>query len=205
MLESGDGRRGLPAPRLVLPPVPDIGEIIEHSRLHCGQHRSPMGCPAAPGDGRTVLLSGWASGCGAVLSEPKPKRSRRRVPLPADVVTALHRVRLHQKAERLRAGSVWAGHSDMVLTTELGTMVDPRNRLRVVEVAARWAGLERGRCPRPAAQLRDRTARGRRAHQSDSRPARSRVALDHRRSVRAHHPGSRAGRHRRALGRNGRI
>lgn len=50
-------------------------------------------------------------------------------------------VKKRQAAERLRAGTEWQGQHVMVLTTEVGTMVDPRNLLRVVEVAARSAGL----------------------------------------------------------------
>lgn len=76
------------------------------------------------------------------LSKPKTKRSRRRVPLSDDLVTELKATRKRQAEEQLRAGSAWAGHQDMVMTTELGTMVDPRNLLRVVQVAAKAADLE---------------------------------------------------------------
>lgn len=76
------------------------------------------------------------------LSKPKTKRSRRRVPLSDDLVTALKATRKRQAEEQLRAGSAWGGHQDMVMTTELGTMVDPRNLLRVVQVAAKAADLE---------------------------------------------------------------
>jgi integrase len=45
------------------------------------------------------------------------------------------------KAERLRAGNQWTD-SGLVFTTEFGGPVDPRNLLRVIEVAAKAAGVE---------------------------------------------------------------
>lgn len=76
-----------------------------------------------------------------VLSRPKTKRPRRRVPMTDAVVTELKATRKRQMEERLHAGSEWRGHDEMVLTTEFGTMVDPRNFLRVVQVAAKAAGF----------------------------------------------------------------
>lgn len=77
-----------------------------------------------------------------VLTEPKTDRSRRRVPLHAGVVTALKGWRKQQVAERLAAGDQWTA-TNMVFCTELGTMVDPRNLLRTVELAAQKAGIEK--------------------------------------------------------------
>jgi integrase len=76
-----------------------------------------------------------------VISEPKTDRSRRTVPLNAAVVAMLRRHRTEQKAERLRAGNQWLD-SGLVFTTEFGGPVDPRNLLRVIEVAAKAAGVE---------------------------------------------------------------
>lgn len=76
-----------------------------------------------------------------VLTEPKTDRSRRRVPLHAGVVTALKGWRTQQLQERLAAGDQWTD-TKMVFATELGTMVDPRNMLRTVELAAAKAGIE---------------------------------------------------------------
>ncbi|MGV9673553.1 tyrosine-type recombinase/integrase [Gordonia sp. NPDC003504] len=76
-----------------------------------------------------------------VLTEPKTTRSRRRVPLLPNVVAELRTHRTKQKTERLAAGDQWV-QTGMVFTTEFGTMVDPRNMLRVVEVAAKAAKLE---------------------------------------------------------------
>lgn len=76
-----------------------------------------------------------------VLTEPKTDRSRRRVPLHSGVVTALKGWRTQQLQERLAAGDQWTD-SGVVFATELGTMVDPRNMLRTVELAAAKAGIE---------------------------------------------------------------
>lgn len=76
-----------------------------------------------------------------VLTEPKTDRSRRRVPLHSGVVTALKGWRTQQLQERLAAGDQWTD-SGVVFATELGTMLDPRNLLRTVELAAAKAGIE---------------------------------------------------------------
>lgn len=75
------------------------------------------------------------------ITEPKTARSRRAVQLPPAVVSMLRKHRTEQKAERLRAGNQWTD-SGLVFTTELGAPVDPRNLLRVIEVAAKAAGVE---------------------------------------------------------------
>lgn len=76
-----------------------------------------------------------------ILTEPKTDRSRRRVPLHAGVVTALKGWRTQQLQERLAAGDQWTD-TKVVFATELGTMVDPRNLLRTVELAAAKAKIE---------------------------------------------------------------
>jgi integrase len=76
-----------------------------------------------------------------VITEPKTDRARRAVPLPPTVVAMLRRHRTEQKAERLRAGNQWTD-SGLVFTTELGGPVEPRNLLRVMESAAKTAGVE---------------------------------------------------------------
>ena len=75
------------------------------------------------------------------ITEPKTDRARRTIPLSPAVVAMLRRHRTEQKAQRLRAGNQWAD-SGLVFTTELGTPVDPRNLLRVIEAAAKTAGIE---------------------------------------------------------------
>jgi site-specific recombinase XerD len=53
----------------------------------------------------------------------------------------LRKHRTAQKEEQLAAGNQWA-NTNLVFTTETGTAVDPRNFLRVIEAAAKTAGIE---------------------------------------------------------------
>ncbi|WP_249025795.1 tyrosine-type recombinase/integrase [Mycobacterium europaeum] len=76
-----------------------------------------------------------------VITEPKSARSRRPVPLNPAVVSMLRRHKAAQAAERLRAANQWQ-NSGLVFTTELGGPVDPRNLLRVIEVASRAAKVD---------------------------------------------------------------
>lgn len=76
-----------------------------------------------------------------VSSEPKTDRSRRTVPLSPAVVTMLRKYKVAQAAEKLRAGNQWRD-SGLVFTNEFGGPVDPRNLLRVIEVAAAAANVE---------------------------------------------------------------
>jgi integrase len=120
-----------------------------------------------------------------VFSEPKTDRSRRTVPLSPAVVAMLRKHRTEQKAERLRAGNQWQ-ETGLVFTTELGRPVDPRNFLRVVEDAAKSAGVEGV----GVHTLRHSAAVGWLeagcAHQSRGGHARALVHLDHRRYLRPH-------------------
>ena len=76
-----------------------------------------------------------------VITEPKTVRSRRAVPLHPAVLSMLRRHKARQAAERLRAANQWQ-NSGLVFTTELGGPVDPRNLLRVIEVASRAAKVD---------------------------------------------------------------
>lgn len=76
-----------------------------------------------------------------LITEPKTKRSRRTVPLSPAMVTLLKSQKVRQAAERLRAGNQWVD-TGLVFTTEFGTMVEPRNILRTVEIAAKKAGID---------------------------------------------------------------
>lgn len=76
-----------------------------------------------------------------VLTEPKTDRSRRRIPLHSGLVTQLKAHRKRQVAEQLAAGNQWTD-TGAVFATEFGTMCDPRNLLRTVEIAAAKIGLE---------------------------------------------------------------
>jgi integrase len=74
-----------------------------------------------------------------VTSDPKTARSRRAVPLNPAVVAMLRRHSTTQKQDRLRAGNQWV-NTGLVFTNEFGGSVEPRNLLRVIEVAAKAAG-----------------------------------------------------------------
>jgi integrase len=74
------------------------------------------------------------------VTEPKTAKSRRTLPLSPALVAVLKAHRKTQTAERLRAGSVWAG-TPYVFTTESGRPVEPRNILRALSSAADTAGL----------------------------------------------------------------
>jgi integrase len=76
-----------------------------------------------------------------LVSEPKTDRSRRTVPVPPAVVALLRKHRVAQAAERLRATNQWRDRTGLVFTTELGGPVEPRNVLRVIEAAAKAAGV----------------------------------------------------------------
>ncbi len=75
------------------------------------------------------------------ITEPKTDRARRTIPLSPAVVAMLKRHKAAQAAEKLRAGGQWQD-CGLVFTTELGASVDPRNLLRVIEGAAKAAGIE---------------------------------------------------------------
>lgn len=76
-----------------------------------------------------------------VITEPKTVRSRRAVPLHPAVVSMLRKHKAGQAADRLRAANQWQ-NCGLVFTTELGGPVDPRNLLRVIEVASRAAAVD---------------------------------------------------------------
>jgi integrase len=63
------------------------------------------------------------------------------VPLIPAIVAMLKSHKATQAAERLRAGDQWRDMG-LVFSTELGGPCEPRNLLRVIETAARSAGIE---------------------------------------------------------------
>ena len=75
---------------------------------------------------------------------PKTARSRRTLPLPASVVTALVDHRVNQQELRSAAGPRWT-ESDLVFTTRVGTPIHPRNDHRAFVALLRSAGLRRVR------------------------------------------------------------
>jgi integrase len=63
------------------------------------------------------------------IQAPKTRRFRRTLPLPPQVITALRRQRAPRAVDRLAAGSSWAAN-DLVVTTSLGTPIEPSNPTR---------------------------------------------------------------------------
>lgn len=89
-------------------------------------------------DNPTVRITGSitrVTGLGIVRTEAKTlKRRGQVVPLPAAAVRSLRDRKRAQAEERLRAGALWSDEG-YVLTTPLGTPVDPRNAQRT------WEGI----------------------------------------------------------------
>lgn len=66
-----------------------------------------------------------------VYGPPKSSRSRRDISLPAYAVRVLRDHRARQAEERLAVGPYWED-SGLVFTSTIGTVIEPRNLLRVV-------------------------------------------------------------------------
>jgi len=84
-----------------------------------------------------------AGGAAFVLGEPKTPKSRRTLDMPAPAVEALRAHRARQAVEHLAAGSAWRD-TGLVFTTEIGTVLDPRNFRRAFARATEAAGLGTG-------------------------------------------------------------
>lgn len=74
------------------------------------------------------------------LGEPKTKKSRRTLDLPAPAVDALVAHGARQTVERIEAGELWEDHGP-VFPSERGTLWDPRNFRRAFDKVATAAGL----------------------------------------------------------------
>jgi integrase len=81
------------------------------------------------------------------FTEPKTRRSRRTLPLPALAVDALREHRARQASERLASGPAWQD-SGLIFTTARGTPIEPRNLNR------HWYAL-RDRVGLPGVRLHD--------------------------------------------------
>lgn len=75
-----------------------------------------------------------------VVTEPKTEKSKRVIYLSPASERVLKAVRLRQKEDRLKAGSVWV-QTNYIFTTETGEPCDPRNALRALKSAAKKADL----------------------------------------------------------------
>lgn len=79
-------------------------------------------------------------GGGLVFTGPKTQRSKRTIPLPAPLITALEGHRERQEKKRITAGLLWRG-SPCLFTTPIGTPIDPRNDNREFKKLLGRAGL----------------------------------------------------------------
>lgn len=77
---------------------------------------------------------------GGVVSEPKTKRSRRRIGLSSGAVDALRNHRKRQLEERMKRGEFWEDR-DLVFPSTVGTHMSGRNLTRAFKAAAASAGL----------------------------------------------------------------
>jgi integrase len=63
---------------------------------------------------------------GLVFGPPKSNKSRRTIPLPAASAKVLRTLRANQAAEALALGPAWVD-SGLVITSKVGTVIEPRN------------------------------------------------------------------------------
>jgi len=77
-------------------------------------------------------------------AEPKTKKSRRTLTLPASVVDSLRAHRTRQIEQRLQAGPSWQDLG-LVFATRIGTAIEPRNLLRNYEQILARAEVRRVR------------------------------------------------------------
>ncbi len=77
---------------------------------------------------------------GGAVSEPKTKRSRRRIGLSGGAADALRDHRKRQLEERMRRGDLWEDR-DLVFPSTVGTHMSQRNLTRASKAAASRAGL----------------------------------------------------------------
>lgn len=81
-------------------------------------------------------------GIGLTFGPPKSARSRRVIPLPAASIRVLRAHRARQAAEMLALGPIWVD-SDLVFTSAVGTVIEPRNLTRFFDELIVRAGVRR--------------------------------------------------------------
>lgn len=123
---------------------------VRTQRLHalfllslCGLRRSEiMGLRWTRIDGATLTVARGRVAVGKDTEEgdPKSRRSRRALPLPADVVTVLNRLKLTQKAEALALGVAWSDDR-LVAVHEDGSAIRPEWYTDEFQRQAKAAGL----------------------------------------------------------------
>ena len=79
---------------------------------------------------------------GLIVGPPKSRRSIRDIPLPAYAVRVLREHRDRQEVERCAVEPYWQD-SGLVFTTTIGTAIEPRNLLRLLDQLIAAAGVRR--------------------------------------------------------------
>lgn len=90
---------------------------------------------------RTKAFDGKANSTELTAAPPKTKASQRDIPLLPAARRIIDRERLVNRANRLRAGALWADN-DLVFCTPVGTPKDPANLRRTLSDALKKAGLK---------------------------------------------------------------
>jgi integrase len=96
-------------------------------------------------NGRTLRVSKTVQRLGSqglVTGTPKTMRSRRTIPLPAQVVRSLVEHRRGQDSEREAAGDAWQDNG-LVFASKSGSLLDPKHVNRVLDSLAEEAGVRR--------------------------------------------------------------
>ena len=106
------------------------------------------------------------------LVEPKSERSRRAVALPRVAIVALRAHRVHQKKERLLAGSDWR-ETGWCSRRATGGALDPINLTKGLQAIIEASRTSGDAIPRSAAYGRDVLARPRRRSTDDHGDARA--------------------------------
>jgi integrase len=82
------------------------------------------------------------NGAGLTLTEPKTKAARRRIPLPPGCAELLRAHRARQDAVKATMGARWV-ESGLIVTTLVGTAVDPVHLSKYFQDAVRRAGVRK--------------------------------------------------------------
>lgn len=75
-----------------------------------------------------------------LFGEPKTPGSRRILAMPDQLIAAIQRHRIQQSYDRERANDMWSDF-DLVVSTEVGTPVDPSNARRTLDCMCKEAGI----------------------------------------------------------------
>lgn len=111
----------------------DFGEGTFHVRRQLQRVPKKLRGPGDGGRGTRYVLREYT----------KTKKSRRTLPLPEPLFSALQRHRRRQIAAQLAAGTTWRNEWDLVFTTSIGTPLDGRNVTKRFQRILEASGLPR--------------------------------------------------------------